>query len=399
MPDTTQPRLPLAPDFTPYSKGPAITELAVSPDTVTVSWADGLSHRFNRFYLRENDVEPGTVNPVTRERDVEIDELPEDLCPKRAWIDDLGAVCIEWAPEADQSRHHPGWLRAMAEGTWRPEAGIPDPVSWDSASMPAPPTFDGPAVLSDDGALYDWIYALATYGLARLEDLPTETGTVEQVARRIGTVRASNFGFLFTVESKPDPDSNAYTSAALTGHTDLASREVQPGLQLLHCQENGCTTGQSTMVDGFKIAEVIRDEDRDLFAALTDLNWLFSNRHPDSDFRWSGPIVETDPQGRITEIRNTSFLRANPDMPDSEVPRAYRAVRRFAALARDPRFVCATLFRPGDCVIFNNRRMLHGRSAFDPSEGNRRLEGCYLETDELLSRLRVLTRSGHGPRP
>ncbi len=398
MPDTPQPTLPLAPDFTPYRPGPALAAITCTADMVSVIWEDGLSHAFNSYFLRENEVQAGIVNPVTRERDIEIDELPEDLQPISAEVDEAGALTVTWAPDDHESRHHPGWLRAIAEGRWRPNAGFPAPVTWDADTMPEPPTFNGPAVMDSDAALYDWLHALATFGLARLEGLPTENGTVEKVARRIGTVRASNFGFLFTVESKSDPDSNAYTSAALTGHTDLASREVQPGLQLLHCQENSCSTGHSTMVDGFKIAEVIRDEDPELFRALTDLNWLFSNRHPDSDFRWSGPIVETDPDGSLTEIRNTSFLRANPDMPDSEVPRAYRAVRRYAALARQDRFTCATLFRPGDCVIFNNRRMLHGRSAFDPSEGNRRLEGCYLETDELLSRLRVLTRSGHGPR-
>ena len=60
--------------------------------------------------------------------------------------------------------------------------------------------------------------------------------------------------------------------------------------------------------------------------------------------------------------------------------------------AADARFVCRTPFAPGDLVIFDNRRILHGRDAFVQGSGARRLEGCYLETDELLSRLRVLSR-------
>ncbi|MDH4364310.1 MAG: hypothetical protein OEY70_09540 [Acidimicrobiia bacterium] len=36
--------------------------------------------------------------------------------------------------------------------------------------------------------------------------------------------------------------------------------------------------------------------------------------------------------------------------------------------------------------------MLHGRTAFDPSSGRRRLEGWYLGCAMVLSRLRTLRR-------
>ena len=257
--------------------------------------------------------------------------------------------------------------------------------------MPVPPTHDGPAVLEKDGPLGDWLRDLWQFGFARLRELPAEYGTVLKVAERIGTVRASNFGYTFRVETKPNPDSSAYTPQGLDAHTDLASREVQPGLQLLHCVENGCRGGASTMVDGFAVAEAVRDTDPDAFDALTRLNWIWSNRHADSDYRWSGPIVEMR-GGAIDEIRFTSFLRADPDMPEGEVERAYGAVRLYTRLAADDGFVCRTPFAPGDLVIFDNRRILHGRDPFEAT-GNRRLEGCYMERDELFSCLRVLDRS------
>ena len=62
------------------------------------------------------------------------------------------------------------------------------------------------------------------------------------------------------------------------------------------------------------------------------------------------------------------------------------------AHCRTDRFLCRTPFSPGDLILFDNRRMLHGRAAFDPQSGVRRLEGCYLDRDEILSRLRVLAR-------
>ena len=79
-------------------------------------------------------------------------------------------------------------------------------------------------------------------------------------------------------------------------------------------------------------------------------------------------------------------------MAAEDVPRAYRAVRRFHTLGADPRFQIGYAFRPGDLVGFDNRRILHGRDAFDTAKGERYLRGCYVDHDEVHSRLRVLAR-------
>lgn len=41
-------------------------------------------------------------------------------------------------------------------------------------------------------------------------------------------------------------------------------------------------------------------------------------------------------------------------------------------------------------VLFANRRVLHGRTAFDPTSGDRHLKGTYLTLDSLKDKLRVL---------
>ncbi|TDR49554.1 hypothetical protein DFP85_1371, partial [Halomonas ventosae] len=61
--------------------------------------------------------------------------------------------------------------------------------------------------------------------MARVQGLPTAPDSPEAIARRIGPVRPTNFGFLFDVKAKPDPDSNAYTAIALPPHVDLPTRE------------------------------------------------------------------------------------------------------------------------------------------------------------------------------
>lgn len=47
----------------------------------------------------------------------------------------------------------------------------------------------------------------------------------------------------------------------------------------------------------------------------------------------------------------------------------------------------------GDCVIFDNRRVVHARRAFDAQAGERWLKGAYVDDDVFFSRLRVLENS------
>jgi gamma-butyrobetaine dioxygenase len=44
-------------------------------------------------------------------------------------------------------------------------------------------------------------------------------------------------------------------------------------------------------------------------------------------------------------------------------------------------------------MAFDNVRVLHGREGFDPNTGRRHLQGCYLDRDHVLSRLRLLDRA------
>ena len=79
-------------------------------------------------------------------------------------------------------------------------------------------------------------------------------------------------------------------------------------------------------------------------------------------------------------------------LPVASMGPVYRAYRKLAVLVRDPAFETRVRLGAGDLVAFDNHRMLHGREAFDANAGPRHLQGCYVDRDELLSRIRVLER-------
>jgi gamma-butyrobetaine dioxygenase len=354
-----------------------------------LSWPDGLHFVCHPLWLYEQTV---GIEPSTREGTVEPGELPDASALIGVEVAGDGALELSWRG-GTMSRAHPGWLRSVAEGRHLPAAAIGRRVPWTTASMPELPTFDGAEALDDRAVLEAWLASLCTVGVGRLRGTPASDEFMGELAGRIGPIRGSNFGGVFTVESIVEPDSTANTGLALGQHTDLPTRETPPGFQFLHCVENSVAGGWSRMADGMAVVGELRQHHPEAYESLTTDEWVFANRALDGDHRWVGPIIDLGgPRSPLT-IRAFYPVRLAPHMPFEQQQRAYDAMRLFSQVAHDPRFMIASPFEPGDLVGFDNRRILHGRDAFDPAAGRRRLRGCYIDHDDLFSRLRMLRRS------
>ncbi len=390
-PDCPTPDYP-TPDYYEYPWAALSSARLSAHGTADLVWPDGTTLECHPRWLRENAPGPGGINLATRECELDPAHLPVDLTLGRICVAD-GALDVTFEPEHRDATFHPGWLRHVADDMHQPFAVIPAPEPWTAAAHPEPTTYDGPATLCDDNSLAVALCGLARCGLIRLSGCGTDPGTVARLAERIGAIRDSNFGLTWHVDVDITPTTVANTGLRLAPHTDLPTREVPPGLQLLHCVENTVEGGWSTMADGLAIADHLRDFEPGAFEALTTLEWIFFNRSPDYDHRWQGPVIDTG-DGRIPyTYRAFHPVRAFPAMAGADVERAYAALGLLSATAGSDRFQVRYPFRPGDIVVFDNRRVLHGRDAFEPLPGTRRrLIGTYIDTDEFYSRLRVLLR-------
>ncbi|WP_434609111.1 gamma-butyrobetaine dioxygenase [Pseudomonas sp. D2-30] len=379
-------------DFRSYPLVHALTAAIPLADRVHVTWADGRISPFHHQWLRDNCPCQACVYSVTREQVLEIVDVPEDLAPDEIRVDGEGRLRVAWR-DGHQSQFDPGWLRAHAyDEVSRAERldGRPQRQLWQCDLQL--PVFEYQALMEDADALLQWLLAVRDIGLTQVRGVPTEPGSLRQIAQRISFVRESNFGVLFNVQSKADADSNAYTAFNLPLHSDLPTRELQPGLQFLHCLVNEAVGGESIFVDGFAIAQALRQEDPDAFEALCQIPVEFRNKDRHSDYRCLAPIIALDALGQVSEIRMANFLRGPFDTSVEQMPRLYRAYRRFIALTREPRFRLVQRLEPGQLWCFDNRRTLHARNAFDPATGARHFQGCYVDRDELLSRILVLQR-------
>lgn len=358
---------------------------------MVIRWPDGAEMRAYSLWLFENRMGDEAIDEQTRENKLDPADLPLPGALKEVSVAQNGDLEVIWNGYPT-SLHHSGWLRHVHEGNHTDTAQIPEVQTWTVSTLPELPTFSGPLVLQDDEALREWLTTLVELGIARLEGLGTGEDVVADVGLRIGALRDTNFGTTWSVSADLDPGSVANTALPLAPHADLPTRETPPGYQLLHCQVNECTGGLSHMTDGYAVASHLRDNEREIYQILSRAKWLFSNRSPEHDHRWSGPIIDHGAPGTPLTFRTFHPVRGFPDMPEEELPLAYEALRRFSRLVRSDEYQLRSVFVPGELVAFDNRRILHGRGPFSETTGRRLLRGAYVDHDEIYSRLRVLMR-------
>jgi gamma-butyrobetaine dioxygenase len=359
-------------------------------DCVRVTWDDGSTSAFHHLWLRDNCPCPSCRHQSVPERLVDTQSIPEDVAPSTVELTPDGDLEVIWAGEGHRSLFDAGWMAEHAYDQG-PRRAAEDRTLWSTGTMPAPPEVSYDAVMSSDADLLVWLHQIRRYGVSFVRGAPTEPGTVVEIAERVGFLRNSNFGLLWDVVSKPDPDSLAYTAHALSPHIDLVSREMLPGVQLLHCLVFEATGGDSILVDGFACTAELAAADSASFELLTRTPLLFRYRDgAGTDVSARVPLIRLDTDGSVREVRFSNALLAPLDVPPDQMLPTYRALRAFGGLIRSGRFELRVRLEPGDVMCFDNYRVLHGRAEFDPRSGHRHLQGCYLDRDDVLSRIRTL---------
>jgi gamma-butyrobetaine dioxygenase len=365
-----------------------VDHVAYDDRFLTVTWADGQVSRHALIWTRDND--PAGFHPHTGEREFDLLSVPEAPQLSEAGCE-AETLRLLWQ-DGHETRLPTGWLRARADEQGLRTIAPVAPESWDASFAGRIPRHDHAAVLQDDGALRAWLEDLVRYGLAIVSEVPPECGALEAVCRRIAHLRETNFGVIFDVRSVPRPNNQAYTADALPFHTDLPNQETPPGFQFLHTLENDAEGGESTFADASRIAEDLAARDPEAYRLLRDVAIPFRFHDADWDIRYRRPVIREDAMGRPVEINYNAHIADSFDLDPDETLAYYRAYRAFMAATRETGYAIRMKTKPGDLAAFNNRRILHGRTAFDPNTGRRHLRGCYVDWSDLMSRLRVLRR-------
>ncbi len=81
------------------------------------------------------------------------------------------------------------------------------------------------------------------------------------------------------------------------------------------------------------------------------------------------PLISLSPRGRIACVRLNNRSMRPPSLPAAQAEALYAAYRAWTLMAGRPEFALHLRLAPGDCLIFDNTRVLHARTAFAAATG------------------------------
>jgi gamma-butyrobetaine dioxygenase len=388
-----RPADPSMADLAPTPAAHRITRLDHDRWGATLTWDDRRRDRFPARWLRDNCACPRCRHPQALERTFKFIDHPAPVITAAGLRAD-GNLEVRFGNDGDVhvSVYARGWLRAHACSEAALAERRPAPRLWDATIATQLPALDYERYLHTDDGLRFWIESLEEHGIVLLRGVPTQPGQLLEVARRIGPVRATNFGEYYDVVSMPNPNASAYTTMGLELHTDLANWYAPPDIQMLCCLKSSAAGGESLFADGFRIAADLRASAPENFALLCRHPVEFRFHDESCDIRASAPTIALDPGGQVRQVRFNNWLRATLSVAEDLVEPMYDALGEFWRRLRDPANHLNLRLEPGWLIAYDNHRVLHGRAPYDARAGERHLQGCYVSREDLESKLRLLDR-------
>ncbi|KAJ7700464.1 hypothetical protein B0H17DRAFT_1047295 [Mycena rosella] len=364
---------------------------------------DALGASFPFVWLRDSCLSPECIHPSTSQKLHRTSDIPLDVKPADGGITLAdGGLHIRWAdghesffPREFLHQHSSRARLAAFHGDVRERP-------WDAAEVARDASLFVPyASLKERAGLRTAIDQLCTAGLLFVTGVPnSETGDaaceLRALAGKFSQIRETFYGQVWDVVNVRDSRNIAYTNLDLGLHMDLLYFKHPPKYQILHCLRNRVHGGASLFVDAFHAAAALpRAHSAILAATPVPFHYINDGHH----LHHAHPTLELAPDDTVTQINYSPPFQA--PLPPDTPPAFYRALTHFAALLADPARVFQYTLKEGDAVIFDNRRVLHARTAFSDKEGaaaekdgepNRWLKGCYFEAEALLDRGRMLRK-------
>ncbi|MGB1161511.1 MAG: 2-trimethylaminoethylphosphonate dioxygenase [Alphaproteobacteria bacterium] len=346
--------------------------------------------RFHAIWLRDNAWDEATRSASNGQRLIALRDIPEGTSVAEAALKD-GALHLTFMPENCTIAYDLDWLadhaydgvQALADG-WLPD----ETEVWDSGLMNRVPVADLPTLQSDESALAQWLAEVARFGFGKLSGGPVEDGALFDVVDLFGYVRETNYGRKFEVRTEVNPTNLAFTGLGLQAHTDNPYRDPAPTVQVLYCLESSAAGGENMVVDGFRAALRLREENQRYFDLLARYCARFEYAG-EAGVRLQSrrPMIELAPDGELIGVRfNNRSMAAAVDVPFDDMADWYAAYRRLGEIIDDEAMEVTFRLEPGEAFIVDNTRVLHARKAYSGT-GTRWLQGCYADKDGLRSKL------------
>ncbi|KAK3348757.1 TfdA family taurine catabolism dioxygenase TauD [Lasiosphaeria hispida] len=393
---------------------------------LTLEFDDGGHLDLSLLWLRDSCPCAHCVDPDSGQKNFSTTALPNHPKAQSANVLRDGSLQVVWAPDsAGPKGPHTAVFPAADIEAWRHDVGTRTPhllpgerTPWDKATYAALLESGRCRItyqdwLHDEDAFWAAFADLCETGMIFVSGVPEGEAEVATIAQRIGILQHTFYGFTWDVRSKPHAENVAYTSQFLGLHQDLMYHNPIPRLQLLHCLANSCEGGESIFSDGLRAALEVRLTRQHLYRRLKSHPIHFHYKKGGHSYERKKPVIAEYPDGLIARLHwsppfQAPFRRESMAKTESgaftapndkaSLAKWKEAATVFQASLEAPDNVFEVKLKPGECVIFDNTRLQHGRREFVTGLGHRWLKGTYISDqvfravqDRLQGRRGVLT--------
>ena len=360
-----------------------VNKIEVLNDALKVSFANNSEDIFPNLWLRDHAKDESNWDERSNQRKTFTAGLNPNIKIKKANISNEGEyIDIIWSDASNNIQYSSEFLYKNSVNYSYDKNQI---KIWENKEIKDDIFLSYKNIISDEG-FKNLLIRLYSFGFAVITDCKMNMSSVELLAKKIGYVRNSIFGGLWSFESNADMADSAYTNEELRPHTDSTYSNDAPGLQLLLCCEYDAKGGESIMVDGLKLAETIKAQNKKLYEVLTKIEVPGNYTGDGVILEAKRPIIKLDDKKQVAQISFNNYDRA-PFRLNSELTKIfYEAISLFDNLANSKQYQWRHILKPGELLIFNNWRVLHGRGSFN---GKRKINGCYINKEDFDSSCKI----------
>ena len=360
-----------------------VNKIELLSEGLKVCFKNNSEDIFPHLWLRDHAKDENNWDKRSNQRKTFTAKIDPDIKIKKASISNEGKfIDVKWPDNENNIQYSSEFLFKNSINYSRNKNKI---KIWEHKEINDEIFLNFKNIISKEG-FKNFLTRLYTYGFAVITNCEKDMSSVETLAKKIGYVRNSIFGGLWSFESNADMADSAYTNEELRPHTDSTYSNDAPGLQLLLCCEYNAKGGDSIMVDGLKIAETIKAKNKSLFDSLTTIEVPGNYTGDGVALEAKRPIIRLNEKKEIDQISFNNYDRA-PFRLDPELTKIfYEAISLFDNLANSKEYQWRHILKPGELLIFNNWRVLHGRGSF---KGKRKIKGCYINKEDFDSSCKI----------
>ncbi|MCP4334561.1 MAG: DUF971 domain-containing protein [Gammaproteobacteria bacterium] len=299
----------------PVSLEPGITSTTSADNGLNITWSDGHASFFHFIWLRDCCYCEQCGNTYTSKRYLVPSDIPLDIKPGSVQVDVDGNLQIQWSPDDHTSHYDAAWLRQNCYDDASRATRFQQPILWDAKISERPPRVSFDKARNDDECSMDLYRKLRDFGFVVITGGPNEPGSVEAVANLIGDMGESAYSRIFDLTPMSKTRTLGNTTRPVPPHTDEAFRHNPPGINILGCVKPAEDGGDSVLVDGFKLASILRHENPRSFSMLTDYAQSYHRVHDSGrgkavDERTRQRMFVLDDRG---EVVGCAYIRERPD--------------------------------------------------------------------------------------